>query len=122
MIHYLEANQTSLNASDYSDAYANANICATAYTDDGNSFSYCDLTTMAFTIENPIPGVNLNQNGTTVELSGIGINGSCVSFYWDKSDLPNGMDTVSISIKADYFGLSGTQKILLQKILPDHFT
>jgi hypothetical protein len=104
------------------DAYENlyefpygSGISAAALDQSGNNFEYCGDGSINFTIENPIAGVTIVEYGDTGPRSN-------ASLMWDGSDLPNGIDSVTIFVRANYNGVTGTQGVLLKKIVPHHFT
>jgi hypothetical protein len=86
-------------------------LTALAEDQSGNPFQYCGDGSIKFTLENPIPGVTLLQSGEIGPLA-------TASIWWDGSDLPNGIDSVTIFVGADYKGVTGTIGVLLQKIVP----
>jgi hypothetical protein len=114
------------------DAYASpiAFITATLLNASGNLFTICESypkpTLMKFTIENPLDGMYLrgtNNGGSTegTSIEGYFLGSVCYFYFvWNGGDIPHDIDTVSI--RAEYLGVSGTQKIELKKIVPHHFT
>jgi hypothetical protein len=118
----MNASRTSFDA--YGSDYLATDMYPTVCDDSGTPISYCGPSSMVATIENPIDGTYFVDDllKTSLGTSRTIVNGGRVLFYWDGSDLPNGMDSVILSIRAECMGVSGTQKIQLKKIVPHHFT
>ena len=96
-----------------------SDVCAYLVNTSGPPFQYCGTVPMQFTIENPIPGLSLNGNGTTAITGDIGGSGS-VNLCWDGSDLPS--DEYNVKVLAESSGFSAEQQVTLKKVPPCYFS